>query len=371
MLQNLRLHPFTVIIYGEVNAAAAVHAGDLDEPLSVLIFDSMVYGIFHHRLKHQLDDLLLQDFFFHMDFKFHFILIPHLLYGQITPGIVNFPFYGHQFILVADALPKQPGQGRGHEHHLFCFPALRHPDNGIQGIVQKMRIDLGLQGLQLTQAFLFLLVSILFHKLPDTDNHDIKSFPQARNFVISFFLYPDSFKLSFFRFFHGILQSFQRTCDCRRENHAQQDCHHKKGRGYDNVQSLGFRAPPHQLRHIGNSNHTPAGFIRYGNRVQPSVFLIVCEEKAVFTFQHFIDQLCFQGAVNELLFGMVNDFSGGIDDINIIRADIVSFTQILQRFIIQINEKNSHDFPCIGVFQPPAHGDHPFIIIPDDILHMG
>ena len=68
---------------------------------------------------------------------------------------------------------------------------------------------------------------------------------------------------------------------------------------------------------------------------------------------------------------MVNDFSGGIDDINIIRADIVSFTQILQRFIIQINEKNSHDFPCIGVFQPPAHGDHPFIIIPDDILHMG
>lgn len=49
MLQNLRLHPFTVIIYGEVNAAAAVHTGDLDEPLSVLIFDSMVYGIFHHR----------------------------------------------------------------------------------------------------------------------------------------------------------------------------------------------------------------------------------------------------------------------------------------------------------------------------------
>lgn len=137
-----------------------------------------------------------------------------------------------------------------------------------------------------------------------------------------------------------------------KKNHTQQDCHHKKGRGYDNVQSLGFRAPPHQLRHIGNSDHTPAGFIRYGNRVQPSVFLIVCEEKAVFTFQHFIDQLCFQGAVNELLFGMVNDFSGGIDDINIIRADIVSFTQILQRLIIQINEKTPMISPVSGFSSP-------------------
>ncbi len=55
----------------------------------------------------------------------------------------------------ADA--KQPGQFRDHKGSFLIPLILHHPDDGIQRIIQKMRINLALQSIQLTfPAFILL-----------------------------------------------------------------------------------------------------------------------------------------------------------------------------------------------------------------------
>ena len=81
------------------------------------------------------------------------------LNNQIAFGVLQLLFKGNQLLPLANANAKQPGQRAYH----FCRVA--HPLNRIQRVVQKVGVNLRLQGFQLGFTQLGLLQPHLLHKL--------------------------------------------------------------------------------------------------------------------------------------------------------------------------------------------------------------
>ena len=110
----------------------------------------------------------------HIDLKFQFILIAHFLNGEITLYILDFLADEDRLIFVADTLPQKPRQRSGHQYYIFIFLPFRHPDNGIQRIIKKVGIDLGLKSFQFALSLQFLFVDILCHQIFNLMGHHIE-----------------------------------------------------------------------------------------------------------------------------------------------------------------------------------------------------
>lgn len=73
---------------------------------------------------------------------------------------------------LADGNAKELRQGADHIDGLPAAAPLLHPDDGVQGVVEKVGIDLGLEGIELVQAFLFLLLNDLKEALHKQFSYD-------------------------------------------------------------------------------------------------------------------------------------------------------------------------------------------------------
>ena len=147
MGQRLLRHTHAVIAHPQYDPVILKPSRYPDKPFPFLIFNAVIDRVFHNGLDDQLYDLHLQHHRFHIYLVFQFIYIPHLLDGQVTSGIFYLLLQRDHFVFVADALPQQLCQRGCHQHHIPDIAALRHPDNGIQRIIQKMGVDLRLQGI--------------------------------------------------------------------------------------------------------------------------------------------------------------------------------------------------------------------------------
>ena len=71
---------------------------------------------------------------------------------------------------VADTDPQEAGQLADHVNSTLVMASLDHPDHRVQGIVEEMGIDLGLEGVQLTPSLFLLLRKDVLHQLIDLLN---------------------------------------------------------------------------------------------------------------------------------------------------------------------------------------------------------
>ena len=74
--------------------------------------------------------------------------------------------------------PEEIAQIGCHLDHLTIVSTFRHPDNGIQRVIEKMRTDLLLKEPQLQLTQIFLLLSCLIQKTADTVTHLIEGLRQ-------------------------------------------------------------------------------------------------------------------------------------------------------------------------------------------------
>ena len=101
-----------------------------------------------------------------------------------TSNIFNLLSDCYKLILIADTLSEQSRQRSRHYHHFLILLSFSHPDNRIQRIIQKMWIDLRLQGFQFYFA---LLISSLIARnitLPIQKLRDSMKSVQKGNFDI-------------------------------------------------------------------------------------------------------------------------------------------------------------------------------------------
>ena len=90
---------------------------------------------------------------------------------QIRLGVLQLLFDRDQLMPAADADAEQPRQCMDHLDGIGVFAALTHPGDGIQRIVEKMRVDLRLQRLELGLAQDDFLLADGGHKLLDAAYH--------------------------------------------------------------------------------------------------------------------------------------------------------------------------------------------------------
>ena len=75
--------------------------------------------------------------------------------------------------------PEKGGQRCGDALHILLPVILREPDDVVEGVVQKMRIDLGLQKLELQVPQIDLLLAVAFHQVPQALRHPVEATAQG------------------------------------------------------------------------------------------------------------------------------------------------------------------------------------------------
>ena len=74
---------------------------------------------------------------------------------------------------------EKGGECLGDLLHILLPVILRQPDNVVQRIVQKVRVDLGLQKLKLHVPEMDLLLPVVFHQLTDPRSHAVEPVRQC------------------------------------------------------------------------------------------------------------------------------------------------------------------------------------------------
>ena len=107
--------------------------------------DAVEEGIFHNGLEGELGDCVLTEFFRHIHHKGHAIVIAHVLETDIKAYMLQLLLNGVHQLPAAQGQFIKTGQGLDGFGYFLALPGLGQPVNHIQGIIEKMRINLGLQ----------------------------------------------------------------------------------------------------------------------------------------------------------------------------------------------------------------------------------
>ena len=181
-LKALRTHSGSVIRYTEHHHPVFLMAAHDDLSAAPAFLDAVVYGIFHQRLQNQFQDGMFKQSVIHINLIIQHIPVPNLLNGQIA---------GQMFQFLFDRNPVfSGGQGdaekirkclRQMNDFLIIF-LLRLPQNGIQRVIQKMRIHLCLQGAHLRLFEVLLFDPVLADQLLNAVCHPVHAGRQVPQF---------------------------------------------------------------------------------------------------------------------------------------------------------------------------------------------
>ena len=109
----------------------------------------MIDGVFNDRLHHQLDRLAAERFSVGADLARELVLKAHLLDGHIVAGVLKLLPYGDEGAAPREGDAEQPRQRGDHHDGVVIAVVFDHPDDRIEGVVEKMGVDLGLEHVQL------------------------------------------------------------------------------------------------------------------------------------------------------------------------------------------------------------------------------
>ena len=160
-------HAKAVILHGKNHASVLFPSRHRDLPAVFHAVHTVIDGIFQNRLQDQLHRAAVFDGRINVVFHRKCILIPDLLDIHVASGVLQFIPHRDHRTPFGQTDTKQFRQLRDHVGSLVVSLSLDHPDDGIQRIVEEMRIDLALQRIQLAFSPLILLHNNLFHQSVD------------------------------------------------------------------------------------------------------------------------------------------------------------------------------------------------------------
>ena len=120
----------------------------------------------------------------HLNMILQNILVAHLLDLQIAAHMHLFLPQGNDIPPFAQRAAEEVGQAGHHLHRLIVFAGFHQPDDGIQCVIQKMRVDLGLQQRQLHGAQLILLLPDQLHLFAEVRRHLLNTVAQRLQRVV-------------------------------------------------------------------------------------------------------------------------------------------------------------------------------------------
>ena len=135
----------------------------------------MVERVLHQRLQRQLRQHAAAQLRLDMDLIAQDIPVAHLLDLQIAAHVDLLLAEGDDISALAQGTAEEIRKARDHLDGLFVLPGLHEPDDGIERVVEKMRVDLALQQGQLHRAELVLLLPVELHLLLQVLRHVLKT----------------------------------------------------------------------------------------------------------------------------------------------------------------------------------------------------
>ena len=134
----------------------------------------MVERVLHQRLQRQLRQHAAAQLRLDMDLIAQDIPVAHLLDLQIAAHVDLLLAEGDDIAALAQGTAEEIRKARDHLDGLFVLPGLHEPDDGIERIIEKMGINLGLKGFQFTLSLQFLFMDILCHQIFNLVGHHIE-----------------------------------------------------------------------------------------------------------------------------------------------------------------------------------------------------
>ena len=234
------------------------------------------------------------------------VFVPVFLNLQIAFGVLDLPGNGDQLVALADADAEQPGQRVDHLHRIGVFAPLAHPRDGIQRVVEKMRVDLGLQRLQLGLAQVDLLLPHGGHQLLDAHHHVPEGGGQLPHLPGAVHLLIGELVGVLFKALHLPRQILQRAGDDARQQGRRQKSRRQHRQHDDNGHLRQLRhVAVDLLVHVADAHHPPRAALHGLNAVNDAVFL----KSIVFGGGQTGGVLAFQPRVNQLLLGMIDQIA--------------------------------------------------------------
>ena len=183
VLQFLRFHSDPVVRDPDkrILAVSLRRYADLAHPAPVL--DPMIECIFHKGLKSHLDDGNLLHVFRKLDPVGEDIPVPELLYLQVRLHMGDLLAEGNDVPSAGQRRAEELGQGHDDGHDVLLAVCLCQPDDVVQRVVQEMRIDLGLQQLQLHVPVVDLFRADVFDQHGDLLRHAVEAVPEKRELI--------------------------------------------------------------------------------------------------------------------------------------------------------------------------------------------
>ena len=221
-------HAGPVVGYGEENIRSVFPDGDQDLSVVDKTVDPMIDRVFNDRLECDFVAEIIQTGFLGMDRPGKLVFIAVRLNLQIALRMLQFAADGNQLVPAADADAEQARKGIDHLDSLGVFTLFTHPGDRVQRVVQKMWIDLGLQGAQLRFSKIDLFLPDRFHQLLNLENEvaegdgEMVNFPNGdlRRLIVE----PVGVIL---KLLHGVFQIPQRTGEHRAHDSTDQECRKK------------------------------------------------------------------------------------------------------------------------------------------------
>ena len=125
----------------------------------------MLAGVFHQRLQNHAGHFRHENGAFHIDAVIEPAVEPGFLNHQVVGNGFHFFFQGYRGLDLIETVTHQTGQSGYQLFRVLVAFNQRHPGDGIEGIEQKMRIDLILQGQKLRFLQVFFHFPLFLHEV--------------------------------------------------------------------------------------------------------------------------------------------------------------------------------------------------------------
>ena len=131
----------------------------------------MVNRVFNDRLERDLVAEVIEAALVNLEAIGKLILVAHGLNLQVALRVLHLAADGDELMTLADADAEQLRQRVYHHDRFLVLPPLAHPRNGVERVVEEMRVDLRLQGSELRFAEVHLFGAHGRHQLLDLPHH--------------------------------------------------------------------------------------------------------------------------------------------------------------------------------------------------------
>ena len=149
-----------------------------------LLEDSMENGIFYGGLERELGDLVIHQLIGNIGDKGNLVVIAHILKADVDGNMLFLTGDRADAVLFAQGELIEPGEILHGCRDLVRTTLERHPVDHIHGVVEKMGIDLGLEGIKFRNAKILRSFGLFFHEMVHLPGHVVVGVDEVADLVV-------------------------------------------------------------------------------------------------------------------------------------------------------------------------------------------